>query len=431
MLYISIGTILEMSTEKLQILVRDAISQFKKEFTYEPTSVAFAPGRVNVIGEHTDYNDGFVMPIALELGTVVAGSLLKRSSSSSSSELSIKVITSADVEKEPLSFTVSYKLNNVGEENQFIKPVENPHWVNYTLGSIAAFSEYLVGTGESNELSIFISSTVPLGAGLSSSAAIEVATYYMMHGLVVDKTTVPDVSKAALACQKVEHNFAGVPCGIMDQMVSAGGRANSAMLIDCKTLTFKYVALPKPEEAVFVIADTGIRHKLAGSEYNVRRKQCEKACLELGVKSLRDIEKWPPSGMKIDDDTIMKRARHVVTENQRCLHASEIMAGGSTMEALVELGKLMVGSHNSLRDDYEVSCNELDNLVSVALDVEGVFGSRMTGGGFGGSTVTLVKPTSVTQLVKALETGGAVRTLVVSAADGARILFTDCAGLTA
>ncbi|NWU26494.1 GALK1 Galactokinase, partial [Dyaphorophyia castanea] len=326
---------------------------------------AWAPGRVNLIGEHTDYNGGFVLPMALQLGTVLVGSPTQ--------DGTISIVTTSAEADEP-------------HRVQFPAPCPGsslspglPRWANYVKGVIQHYR-----AGPVPGFSAVIASDIPLGGGLSSSAALEVATYTFLQQLCPDDG---DSVAKALACQKAEHTFAGMPCGIMDQFISAMGREGHALLIDCRSLETVLVPLSDASLAV-LITNSNVRHTLTGSEYPTRRRQCEQAAAALGKASLRDatLAELQEARSQLGDE-VFRRARHVIGEIARTAQAAQALQHRDYSM----FGRLMVESHNSLRDDYEVSCPELDELVAAALEVDGVYGSRMTGGGFGGCTVTLLE----------------------------------------
>ncbi|NWU04443.1 GALK1 Galactokinase, partial [Urocynchramus pylzowi] len=326
---------------------------------------AWAPGRGNLIGEHTDYNGGFVLPMALQLGTVLVGSPTQ--------DGTISIITTSAEADEP-------------HRVQFLAPRPGsslspglPHWANYVKGVIQHYR-----AGPVPGFSAVMASDIPLGGGLSSSAALEVATYTFLQQLCPDDG---DLVAKALACQKAEHTFAGMPCGIMDQFISVMGQEGHALLIDCRSLETVPVPLSDASLAV-LITNSNVRHTLTGSEYPTRRRQCEEAAAALGKASLRDatLAELEEARSRLGDE-VFRRARHVIGEIARTAQAAEALQHRDYRT----FGRLMVESHNSLRDDYEVSCPELDELVAAALEVDGVYGSRMTGGGFGGCTVTLLE----------------------------------------
>ena len=359
----------------LKELSNEVAAGFHKKYGRAPRWVVAAPGRVNVIGEHTDYNDGFVLPMAIEHYAVMAADL-----SRSSGLISVH--------------------DGAADETAQIEIAKgvvrgNPKWSNYIRGVIAGFQ----GRGvKVPALDVFLRSTVPLGGGLSSSAALEVSTATLLEAASGEGM---DPVEKALLCQKAEHEFAGVPCGIMDQFISVMGRPNQLLLLDCRSRKTRLVPMNDPAVAILII-NSNVRHELGTGEYAKRRAQCEAAAKILGVKSLRDATadglENAKNGM---DDTIFRRARHVIGEIERTLHAAE----GFRASNWVTVGQLMYASHASLRDDYEVSCPELDAIVEIgdAIGVKGgVFGCRMTGGGFGGCAVALVKTDAVREIIKTI-----------------------------
>lgn len=324
-----------------------------------------APGRVNLIGEHTDYNDGFVLPMAIDRETAVA--IRERN------DRTVRVHTVNLDDSAEFDLDRGY----AGKAGS---------WLNYVEGVARILERQGVKLTGADML---IWSDVPTGAGLSSSAALE-----SVVGLSLSEIADAGVGRVTLAKagQRAEHEYVGANVGIMDQFVSLHARAGHALLLDCRSLYSENVPLDTTDFAV-VICDTNVKHDLATSEYNVRRKECERAVEILKdmmphIGSLRDIRRADLE--KYSDklpETILRRARHVVTENERTLDAAEALRRND----LETFGRLMWQSHESLRDDYEVSSRELDILVEIAGETEGVLGSRMTGGGFGGSTVSLVK----------------------------------------
>jgi galactokinase len=355
-------------TMTLQELTQQTAADFKKAFNRDPQWIAAAPGRVNIIGEHTDYNDGFVFPMAIERYTVIAaapnGSQTITFHSSSGQGVATVDLT------------------------QPVKPGPKGHWANYPMGVLAGF---LARGIKPVGFDAVMNSTVPLGGGLSSSASLEVATATLLEA-VTGKTL--DPVEKALLCQKAEHEYAGMPCGIMDQFVSALGKKDHLLLLDCRSRQTQLVPFTDPSVSV-LITNTNVKHELTGSEYPTRRKQCETAAKALGVASLRDatadmLEKGR-GGM---DEVVFRRARHVIGEIERTVFAAEGIRFGNWPT----VGQLMYASHDSLRDDYEVSCKELDVVVDIARGIGpkgGVIGCRMTGGGFGGCAVALVKTDAV------------------------------------
>ncbi|HUW32403.1 MAG TPA: galactokinase [Planctomycetota bacterium] len=365
------------------------------------TLLARAPGRVNLIGEHTDYNDGYVLPIAIDKDALV----LFRSSGSSA---------------------VRIHSLNYGQSASFSLDDEKPdpavQWLRYPFGVAKVLHEH---AGALAGIDAVIESTVPLGGGLSSSAAIEVSfalAFCAASKLELDKLTL------AKLCQKAEHRYAGVNCGIMDQYVSLHAEKDNAVFIDCRNITHKLVPF-RTDAVKLVVCDTGVRHSLAGSEYNVRRSQCEQGAawfsrINENVKNLRDLS---PDDIKAAGDldpVVLKRCRHVVSEDARVLEAVKALRRRN----VYQFGVLMSASHDSLKNDYEVSCRELDLMVNIADEQKGVFGSRMTGGGFGGCVISLVAVESVdpfcTALAKQYEAATKIRPqiYVVSAEAGAGIV---------
>ncbi|XP_017887703.1 galactokinase-like [Ceratina calcarata] len=376
-----------------------ALEAFTSKFKEHANICVCAPGRVNLIGEHTDYNEGFVMPMALPMVTVVVGKL--------GSDNKYKIFS---LDKS-IGQSNYYEFEATSRKN--IKPGE-PKWVNYVKGCIAHFA------CDVPPFKIVIASTVPVGAGLSSSAALEVATYTFLEALTGVKPS--RVEDKILACQRVEHEFAGVPCGIMDQFVSVMAKEGYALLLDCRDLTTKQIPMSQIKDYAFLITNSNAPHKLSSSAYRERRDCCYEAAKKLNKKSLREAT--------IDDirvleeqkapEEMIKRARHVVTEIQRALDAAAALEKGD----FNEFGRLMNESHDSLRNDYEVSSAELDALVTAARGVDGVLGSRLTGAGFGGCTVTLLKKEAIDEAVKRIKakyTGNAVF-YIASPAMGCRVL---------
>jgi len=323
-----------------------------------------APGRVNLIGEHTDYNDGFVMPAALDFSTWVKISPLEQRKLTIFSE-------------------------NFGEEIEVDLDDQNlaarDHWSDYPVG-IAVVLERAGHRLRGARLQI--RGEVPIGSGLSSSAAIEVAT---ACALVANSGLNIDPRELALLCQRAENEFVGARVGIMDQFVSLFGKAQHALLLDCRSLEFKL--LPLPDNVRLIICNTMVKHELASSAYNERRAQCEAGVRVLSrfypnIRALRDVTLGQLEEHRSElSEVVYRRCRHVITENERVLEAGEALE----QHDLSRFGKLMAASHVSLRDDYEVSSDELDLMVELAQKIDGVYGARMTGGGFGGSTVNLVR----------------------------------------
>lgn len=338
-----------------------AAAGFKTICGYEPTTFVQAPGRVNLIGEHTDYNDGFVMPCAINYCAVVA--CAKR-------EDDIIRLISVDYDNATDEFKVG----------QTIEPTEDKLWANYMRGVV----HFLKQRGyEFGGADIAVSGNVPLGSGLSSSAALEVVTGQALKTLYDLDVSQTDL---ALIAQQAEHHFAGSLCGIMDQLISACGEQGSALFIDCRSLEKQAVSIP--DNTVIMIVNSNIKHSLVDGEYNSRRRQCETAAAKIGVKALRDADMVALNSAISDTNSeVYRRARHVITENARTQAMVEVLQNGDLSRA----GELMAQSHASMRDDFEITTPEIDFLaetLQTAIGDKG--GARMTGGGFGGCVVALL-----------------------------------------
>ncbi|WP_461371235.1 galactokinase [Candidatus Darwinibacter acetoxidans] len=362
-----------------------------------------APGRVNLLGEHTDYNQGFVFPMAIDAGIQIAGEL------NGTGRVNL------------------YSLNYAAKESfllEEITPSKSNTWVNYIKGVVWQFQKLGL---QPQGADLVIQGNVPQGAGLSSSAALEVAAALLLDALHGWGLGAVDLVKLA---QKAENEFVGVACGIMDQFASMLGQKDHALFLDCRSLEYEAVPLPLEKQGYAVaVVNSGVRRGLAGSEYNTRRQQCEEAVQRLqnelpGVESLRDVSLVDLSLVNQLPDPLARRARHVVMENARVQQGVTALKAGE----LEEFGRLLTASHKSLRDDYEVSCAELDLLVELALEVPGVLGSRMTGAGFGGCTIALVPQTSLPAFEKTVSeeyqrhTGIQPEIFVFRPAPGARII---------
>lgn len=333
-----------------------------------------APGRVNLIGEHTDYNDGFVLPMAIDKNIVMLAQLRN----------------DKEVRAYSLDFDCEVVFSLVDLEFD-----EDNMWANYLKGvmdEIQKLDFYLSG------MNILFTGNIPKGSGLSSSAALEVVTAYTIASLNQLKIQAVEM---ALLCQRAENRFVGVNCGIMDQYISRLGKKGNALMIDCRSNEYELVPIASEDYRV-VICNSNVERGLVDSEYNKRRKECEKAAeyfaykLNHRVEALRDVklEEFEEHSSELGELTL-RRARHVITENSRVLIAVSALKNGD----LKTFGKLMTESHQSLRDDYEVSCEELDILVELALKQKGTLGARMTGAGFGGCTVNLVHRDHVDEFV--------------------------------
>ena len=365
----------------------------------------FAPGRVNLIGEHTDYNGGHVFPCALTLGTY--GIARKR-------------------EDNKLRFySVNFERLGVIESSlEDLKPYKAAEWTNYPKGVMWAFEER--GYKLPNGLDILLYGNIPNGSGLSSSASLEVLTGVILKDMFGFDVSMTDI---ALIGQFSENNFNGCNCGIMDLFASAMGKKDNAIFLDTTTLQYEYAPVVL-EDAKIVIINSKVKHSLVDSAYNDRRNECETALKELqevvAVQTLGDLteEAFEKHKDAIKSEIRQKRARHAVYENQRTIRAVEALKENR----IEEFGKLMNESHRSLRDDYEVSCKEIDILVDLAWETEGVIGSRITGGGFGGCTVSIVKNDAVDGFIKNIgeqylaKVGHEAEFYVVDIGDGARVL---------
>ncbi|MGI6400952.1 MAG: galactokinase [Thermoguttaceae bacterium] len=362
-------------------LLNETKRLFVEKYGEEPQVLVTAPGRVNLIGEHTDYNGGFVFPMAIERYTIIAAG-------PSSGE------------------TATIFSNNMNSTAEFIlssdvAPAEKVEWTSYVQGVISAS----IGKGAKvSPFNAIINSNVPIGGGLSSSASLEVAVATLMEelsGVTFDKV------EKALMCQHVEHVYAKMTCGIMDQFISVFGQKEHAMLLDCRNQKPEMIPITDPSVTV-LITNSNVMHELTGSEYPERRASCEEAARRLGVKLLRDVtlDELLKSKDKLVDETngdrLFKRAFHVVGEDVRTLKMAEAFKT-SDWETV---GAQMYGSHDSLRDDYETSCPEIDVLVDIARKIGlegGMIGSRITGGGFGGCTVSLVKTDKADEIAQILQ----------------------------
>src|SRR5436190_5739198 len=405
---------LDPSTERARRLGE----AFRREYGGEPEVVARAPGRVNLIGEHTDYNDGFVLPVAIDLDVLVA---MRRRPDRRARILAV----------------------NFGRRTEFpiddIRHQPGERWSHYERGVALMLQRggYHLGGFEAA-----LSGNVPSGAGLSSSAAVEVATGTALKALF-DLDIEP--VQLALLCQKAENEFVGVNSGIMDQTISALGRRDNALFLDCRSLETRHVpiggsrvagqetsehATEAAGDVQIVVADTAVKRGLVDSEYNRRRAECEEALRLLRrhlpeIKALRDVSSDDLARYGGDlPEVVRRRARHVVTEDERVLASVEALSAGD----LARFGRLMYESHTSLHDDYEVTVPQLDVMVAAAREVPGVLGSRMTGAGFGGCTVSLVQAGAVNEFVKHVparyraQTNVEPRIYVCRAVDGAGLI---------
>lgn len=348
-------------------------ASFADHYGHAPAWIARAPGRVNLIGEHTDYNEGLVLPMAIERELLVAAA------PNGSRQIRLR--------------STAVEVPDTVELSQPVRPTTRGHWSNYPRGVIAGFIERnmpLIG------LDLLIHSTVPVGGGLSSSAALEVATATLLEA--VAQRRLDPLEKVRL-CQEAERRFAGVPCGIMDPFVVLLARREHLTLLDCRSNRAEDIEFGDPEVAVLIVG-TNVKHSLAHSEYPLRRQQCESAAQKLQLPSLRalDAGDLARAARQLDAQSF-RRVRHVVTEIDRARQAAAAIAAHRWSEA----GRLMYLSHESLRCDFEVSAAELDTIVEIARAIGeegGIFGARMTGGGFGGCAVLLVRTTAASSIME-------------------------------
>jgi len=359
-----------MSVEKM---AQRSTELFSKCFGNAPRWVVAAPGRVNLIGEHTDYNDGFVLPMAIERYTVFAANRNRER------QVTLHSTATGDTAQFSLRAAVTRA---------------EPAWSNYVRGVVVGFQRH--GDRVSG-FDAVIDSTLPYGGGLASSAALEVAAATLMEAM--DGHPLDPIEKALL-CQRAEHDFAGVPCGIMDQFASVLAREGHALLLDCRSRTT--VPVPMDPAVTILIVNTNVRHKLADGEYARRRDECLIAAQTLQVPALRDADLAQLTAAKARlDPVVFRRARHVITENQRTLDAAAAIQSADWPEA----GRLMYASHASLRDDFQVSCPELDTVVEAARKLgedTGLLGCRMTGAGFGGCAIALIRSDAVRLITRKL-----------------------------
>lgn len=380
-------------------LIDNVKNAFKATLGYAPTHIVQAPGRVNLIGEHTDYNDGFVLPCAINYQTVVAAA--KRDDN--------------------IVRVISVDYGNAQDEFDLTQEITFQHdkmWANYIRGVVKC----LLARGfQFTGADIAVSGNVPQGAGLSSSAALEVVigqTFKVLFNLEISQAEI------ALNGQQAENDFVGCNCGIMDQMISAEGSQQHAMLLDCRSLETTSVSMP--EELAVVIINSNKKRGLVDSEYNTRREQCEAVAAIFGVKALRDVtlEQFNQKSHELDP-LLRKRARHVITENYRTLDAAQALS----QHDMQRMARLMAESHASMRDDFEITVSEIDTLVAMVKEVIGERGGvRMTGGGFGGCVVALV-PHALVASVQAVvdanyeaQTGLKAAIYVCQAMDGAGLV---------
>ena len=383
-------------------LVNRASELFLATFGTQPACIASAPGRVNLIGEHTDYNGGYVLPAAIDRSIAVA----------------------AGPRSDRMLYIYSHNKQSLVEMSiDGLHPLKQDSWANYTAG----VAYFLQRSGIALKgASLCIVGDIPQAAGLSSSAALGLANAHALLSLSGGNLDPIDLIKL---CRQSENDFVGVNCGIMDQFVSALGKANHALFLDCTSLDYEYV--PLPSNVRLVLCNTGVKRELTHSEYNKRRQECLYAVKQFsvrypGVHSLRDVSARQFEDAKDSLDPLLrKRARHVITENDRVLASVQALKDNN----LSEFGKLMYRSHLSLKLDFEVSCPELDAVVDICAEADGVHGARMTGAGFGGSVVCLVEEHHVEEVTARLEreypqkTGRTPSIHVCSIEDGATVLM--------
>ena len=355
------------------MIQQDVLAKFKELYGDEgDIRVYFAPGRVNLIGEHTDYNGGHVFPCALTIGTYMA--VRKRAD---------RKVNFYSMNFEDLGI-IECSLDNM-------TPKEDGEWTNYPMGVMWAFDGRGMKMDCGLDLALF--GNIPNGSGLSSSASLEVVTGYMLKDMYGFDVTNVDLAKIG---QYSENNFNGCNCGIMDQFASAMGKANNAIFLDCNTLEYEYAPITL-DGAKIVVTNSMVKHSLVTSAYNDRRNESSQALKDLqqvcGISSLGELteEEFDKYASSIKDEINRSRGKHAVYENQRTIKAVEALKNND----LETFGKLMNASHVSLRDDYETSCEEVDVLVEEAWKIDGVIGSRITGGGFGGCTVSIVKDEAI------------------------------------
>jgi len=379
---------------------RDLAVEFAYRFGRLPT-VSRAPGRVNLIGEHTDYNDGFVLPAAIEFATLTAAS----------PRPDRRVRVYSMIKDETREFDLDSQ-----------RPAPAAHWSDYVFG-VAVTLERSGLRLRGADLAVW--TDIPLGSGLSSSAAIEVSC---AHALLTAAGLPFEPTKVARICQRAENDYVGMRCGVMDQYVSCRGVAGSVLLIDCRSLEARNVAVSP--DLRLLVANSSVRHQHAGGEYNARREACEEGVRLLRpllgpINALRDVtESQLEAHRRAMPDLIYRRCRHIITENARVLEAERALLSGD----FAACGQAMNASHASMRDDFEITCQEVDFLADLAQSTEGVYGSRMTGGGFGGCTVSLVEARAVERVSKILieayriGIGLEAQVFACSPSDGARLV---------
>ncbi len=372
--------------EKEQIK-EELIKQYKKKYNKEPEKFFFAPGRVNFIGEHIDYNGGKVLPFAIDKGIYAAVGYTNSDNILLSSQINNKI----------------YELNQSQDFNTYKNSNE---WVRYPIGILQALKNQGFNLPK---ISIFFWSDLPIGSGLSSSAAIEILTAYIFLFLIKQNESLIDRIQMSIMCQQVENQFIGVQCGIMDQFSIAMGKKNHFILLDTRSLEYEYLNFDFSDVSIIVI-NSNKQRELSNSKYNQRRLECTKSLEILKKKyNIRNLVDATEEMLnELSDDILKKRVRHVIEENNRVKKIQHYLTKkrNTKMEEqilLQEIGTLLLDSHTSLRDNYEVSCKELDFIVEESIKFEGVYGSRMTGAGFGGCAITLIKKEYVNNYIESLK----------------------------
>ena len=362
-----------------QVLADRAAALLSHRLGRRPDGVWFAPGRVNLIGEHTDYNDGFVLPMALPHGTAAA--VARRS------DALVRVVSASH------PVTVETRLDE-------LEPGVPSGWAGYVAGPVWAMREAGVDT---QGLDVAVVGDVPPGAGLSSSASLECAVV-----LAVDELTQAGLSRTRMAelARHAENDFVGVPCGVMDQMAAMHGEPGHLVFLDTRTLAVEHVPFDLASAGLtLMVIDTRAPHRLVDGEYAQRRSTCERASAALGLPALRDVTDLASSLAELDDDETRRRVRHVVTENQRVVDTADRLRAGADPR---DIGGLLTASHVSMRDDYQITVDEVDVAVDAALEA-GAHGARMTGGGFGGSVIALVDDADVASVTTRVSDAFAAR----------------------
>ena len=353
-----------------QQLINTVKSEFIKTFNSNPLMV-FSPGRINLIGEHTDYNNGFVFPAAIDKGIVAA---VAKSSSEKSTIIALNT-------NERFEFSINNKA-----------PLGNGSWQNYILGVVLEIQKTKKRIENFN---LVFNGDIPIGAGLSSSAALENSVVFALNQLFSLGFTKKEM---ILVSQKAEHNYVGVKCGIMDQYASMFGQKDAAILLDCESLEAKTVTLNLKDYSLLLI-NTNVKHSLAESAYNERRNVCENVALKLGLSSLREASLNSLQSIKESlSESEYQKTSYVIHENSRVLEALEAVKQND----ISKLGELLFASHNGLQNQYKVSCEELDFLVEFAKNSNAVIGARMMGGGFGGCTINIIKRNQIEEFKKAI-----------------------------